>query len=161
MLRVPVDAPYVAGGRTVDANWHVLARITTSDGIEGIGYVVYPRPDLMTVIGQAARELGEHLIGMSVLEPEATWERLARRGDWVGPEGLLHCALAPLTSRCGTPPASRCRVDARAIVAGKHTSPPSLAASRARALGGSCRAFASISRTKSAMARRCRGSVSC
>jgi len=96
VLRVPVDRPYVAGGRTVDANWHVLARITTADGIEGVGYIVYPRPDLMTTIAHAARELGEHLIGMSVLEPEAAWDRLARRGDWVGPGGLLHCALAPL-----------------------------------------------------------------
>jgi len=96
VLRVPVDRPYVAGGRAVDANWHVLARITTSDGVEGIGYIVYPRPDLMTTIGHAARELGEHLIGMSVLEPEAAWDRLARRGDWVGPGGLLHCALTPL-----------------------------------------------------------------
>jgi L-alanine-DL-glutamate epimerase-like enolase superfamily enzyme len=96
VLRVPLERPYVAGGRTVDANWHVLARITTSDGVQGIGYVVYPRPDLMTTIGSAARELGEHLIGMSVLEPEAAWERLARRGDWVGPGGLLHLALSPL-----------------------------------------------------------------
>jgi L-alanine-DL-glutamate epimerase-like enolase superfamily enzyme len=96
VLRVPVDRPYVAAGRTVDANWHVLARVTTSDGVEGAGYVVYPRPDLMQTIGHAARELGAHLIGMSVLEPEAAWERLARRGDWVGPGGLLHCALAPL-----------------------------------------------------------------
>ena len=96
VLRVPVEAPYVAGGRTVDANWHVLARVTTSDGVGGIGYIVYPRPDLMTTIGRAAAELGEHLRGMSVLEPEAAWERLARRGDWVGPGGLLHCALAPL-----------------------------------------------------------------
>ena len=96
VLRVPVDRPYLAGGRTVDANWHVLARITTSDGIEGVGYIVYPRRDLMTTIAHAARELGEHLIGMSVLEPEAAWDRLARRGDWVGPGGLLHCALAPL-----------------------------------------------------------------
>ena len=38
VLRVPVERPYVAGGRTVDANWHVLARITTSHGVEGIGY---------------------------------------------------------------------------------------------------------------------------
>jgi L-alanine-DL-glutamate epimerase-like enolase superfamily enzyme len=96
VLRVPVDRPYVAGGRTVDANWHVLARITTSDGVQGFGYVVYPRPDLMTTIGHAAHELGQHLIGMSVLEPEAAWEQLARRGDWVGPGGLLHIALAPL-----------------------------------------------------------------
>jgi L-alanine-DL-glutamate epimerase-like enolase superfamily enzyme len=96
VLRVPVEQPYLAAGRTVDANWHVLARITTSDGVEGIGYIVYPRPDLMATIGHAARELGEHLIGMSVLEPEAAWERLARRGDWVGPGGLLHGALCPL-----------------------------------------------------------------
>ncbi len=96
VLRVPVDKPYTAGGRAVDANWHVLARVTTSDGVEGIGYIVYPRPDLMTAIGQAARELGEALTGMSVLEPEAAWERLARRGDWIGPGGLLHAALAPL-----------------------------------------------------------------
>ena len=96
VLRVPVERPYVAGGRTVDANWHVLARITTSDGVQGIGYVVYPRPDLMTTIGHAARELGEHLVGMSVLEPEAAWNKLARRGDWVGPGGFLHVALAPL-----------------------------------------------------------------
>ncbi|MBM3218399.1 MAG: mandelate racemase/muconate lactonizing enzyme family protein [Candidatus Rokubacteria bacterium] len=96
VVRVPVDRPYVAGARAVDANWHVLARITTSDGVEGVGYIVYPRPDLMTAIGHAARELGETLIGMSVLEPEAAWDRLARRGDWVGPGGLLHAALAPL-----------------------------------------------------------------
>src|SRR5262245_46226157 len=96
VLRVPVDRPYVAGGRTVDANWHVLARIATGDGVQGFGYVVYPRPDLMGAIGQAARELGESLIGMSVLEPEAAWNTLARRGDWVGPGGFLHVALAPL-----------------------------------------------------------------
>ncbi len=96
VLKVPVDRPYVAAGRTVDANWHVLARVTTSDGVEGVGYIVYPRPDLMTAICHAARELGEHLIGMSVLEPEAAWDRLARRGDWVGPGGLLQCALCPL-----------------------------------------------------------------
>ena len=51
VLRVAVERPYVAGGRTVDANWHVLARLTTSDGVEGIGYIVYPRPDLMARSG--------------------------------------------------------------------------------------------------------------
>ena len=96
VVRVPVEPPYTAGGRLVDANWHVLARVTTAGGVDGIGYIVYPRPDLMTAIGSAARELGENLVGMSVLEPEAAWERLARRGDWIGPGGLLHAALAPL-----------------------------------------------------------------
>jgi L-alanine-DL-glutamate epimerase-like enolase superfamily enzyme len=96
VLRVPVEHPYAAGGRTVDANWHVLARVTTADGIEGLGYIVYPRPDLMTTIATAARELGGELVGTSVAAPEAAWEALAKRADWVGPGGLLHCALAPL-----------------------------------------------------------------
>ncbi len=96
VLRVAVEDTYVAAGRQVDANWHVLARITTSDGVEGFGYIVYPRAELMQTIAQAARELSEHLIGLNVLNVEAAWTRLAQRGDWVGPGGMLHCALAPL-----------------------------------------------------------------
>ncbi len=96
LLQVPVQQAYMAGGRTVDTNWHVLARLTTTDGIQGVGYIVYPRRDLMPAIAQACRELSELLVGMHVLEVEAAWERLAKRGDWVGPGGLLHCAIAPL-----------------------------------------------------------------
>ena len=96
ILRVTVPHAYVAAGRQVDANWNVLARLTTADGVQGVGYIVYPRGDLMSAIAQASRELGTHLIGCNVLEAEAAWERLARRGDWVGPGGMLHCAIAPL-----------------------------------------------------------------
>ena len=59
VLRVPVEQTYVAGGRQVEANWHVLARVGTTDGIEGMGYIVYPRQDLMTTVATATRELGE------------------------------------------------------------------------------------------------------
>jgi L-alanine-DL-glutamate epimerase-like enolase superfamily enzyme len=96
LLRVAVEHTYVAAGRQVDANWHVLARVTTADGVQGIGYIVYPRGDLMPAIAQASRELATHLMGCNVLEVEAAWECLARRGDWVGPGGMLHCAIAPL-----------------------------------------------------------------
>ena len=96
MLQVPVEHSYVAAGRQVDANWHVLARVTTDDGIEGIGYIVYARKDLIPAVAQATRELGAHLIGMHVLEAEAAWARLTRVGDWTGPGGLLHIAIAPL-----------------------------------------------------------------
>jgi L-alanine-DL-glutamate epimerase-like enolase superfamily enzyme len=96
VLQVPVERPYTAAGRPVDANWHVLARITTADGVQGSGYIVYPRRDLIPAVAQASRELGEYLIGTNVLEVEAAWERLAKRGDWVGPGGMLHCAIAPL-----------------------------------------------------------------
>ena len=96
ILEVPVEDSYVAAGRRIDANWHVVARITTSDGVEGFGYIVKLGPQLVHAIAQATRELGEILIGMNVLEPEAAWQKLAAAGKWVGPGGLLHWAIAPL-----------------------------------------------------------------
>jgi L-alanine-DL-glutamate epimerase-like enolase superfamily enzyme len=96
VLRVPVARPYGAAGRQVTGNWHVLARITTSDGARGHGYIVSPRETLIAAVAQAARELAAELIGMHVLEIEAAWERLARAGAWIGPGGLLHLAIAPL-----------------------------------------------------------------
>jgi L-talarate/galactarate dehydratase len=95
-LQTPVERPYVAAGRRVEANWHVLVRVTTDDGIQGFGYIVSPRQDLVMALAQATRELGAHLIGTNVLEVEAAWARLALLGNWVGPGGLLHIAIAPL-----------------------------------------------------------------
>ena len=99
VLQVPVENPYTAAGRQVEGNWHVLARVTTDDGIEGIGYVVSNRGDLVRAVAQATRELGEHLIGAHVLEVEAAWARLVRAGGWTGPGGMLHIAIAPLRYR--------------------------------------------------------------
>jgi L-alanine-DL-glutamate epimerase-like enolase superfamily enzyme len=96
VLRVPVENPYTAAGRRVEGNWHVLARVTTDDGVEGIGYIVSNRGDLVRVVGEATRELGAQLIGAHVLEVEASWARLAGMGNWIGPGGLLHIAIAPL-----------------------------------------------------------------
>jgi L-alanine-DL-glutamate epimerase-like enolase superfamily enzyme len=96
VLQVPVEHAYVAAGRRVEGNWHVLARLTTDTGVEGFGYIVSNRGDLVRVVGEATRELGSHLIGAQVLEVEAAWARLAGLGGWTGPGGLLHIALAPL-----------------------------------------------------------------
>jgi L-talarate/galactarate dehydratase len=96
VLQVPVEYPYTAARRRVDSNWHILARVTTDDGIEGTGYIVSLRQDLVQAVAQATRELSAHLIGAHVLEVEAAWVRLAGAGNWVGPGGLLHIAIAPL-----------------------------------------------------------------
>ena len=66
-LFVPVTRPYSAGGRQVTGNWHVLARITTSDGVQGHGYIVALRQGLVAAVVQATRELGSQLVGMHVL----------------------------------------------------------------------------------------------
>ncbi len=96
ILKVPVENAYIAAGMAVDANWHVVARIRTRDGVEGFGYMVKPRAQLVPAIADAARELGQELIGMNVLEVEAAWQKMVRSAKWVGPGGLLHWAVAPL-----------------------------------------------------------------
>ena len=96
MLKIPVTDGYQAAGRAVDANWHVLVRVRTADGIEGVGYIVQPMGDLMQTIASGAAELAEHLPGMDIRQPEAIWSALADRASWVGPGGLLHWSLAPL-----------------------------------------------------------------
>ncbi len=96
VLCVPVTQSYTAAGKQVTGNWHVLARVTTADGVQGHGYIVSPRQGLVAAVAQATRELGTHLVGMHVLEVEAAWQRLASVGDWIGPGGLLHYAIAPL-----------------------------------------------------------------
>lgn len=96
VLKVLPATPYEAGGRIVDAFWHVLAEVTTSDGVKGFGYMVALSASMVPAVASAARELSQVLIGMHVLETEAAWERMARKGSWFGPGGLLHQAIAPL-----------------------------------------------------------------
>ena len=43
VLETPVSLEYTAAGNDVSSNWHVLARLRTDDGIEGIGWVVANR----------------------------------------------------------------------------------------------------------------------
>ena len=96
VLKVVPERIYEAAGRTVDAYWHVLAEVITTDGVKGFGYTVAPGASMVPVMGHATRELAQALVGAHVLEPEAAWERMARKGSWIGPGGMLHQAIAPL-----------------------------------------------------------------
>ena len=96
VVKVPLARAYTAAGREVGANWHVLAQIRTTDGAMGFGYIVSLNAMFVGAVARATHELGQLLVGMSVLEAEVAWQRMARAGDWVGPGGLLHYAIAPL-----------------------------------------------------------------
>ena len=48
VLETPVVSQYTAAGNQVSSNYHVLARIFTVDGVEGIGFDVVLRPTLVT-----------------------------------------------------------------------------------------------------------------
>ena len=91
-----MERPYRAVGRPVNASWHVLARVATAGGVQGVGYVVSVRPALVRPLAEMARELGQLLVGASVLEVEAARARMERVGSWVGPGGMLNMAMAPL-----------------------------------------------------------------
>ncbi|HLF04975.1 MAG TPA: hypothetical protein VI855_07135, partial [Dehalococcoidia bacterium] len=58
VLETPVKLRYVAAGHAVESNWHVLARIDTDDGIQGLGFVVANRGGLVKPLAQASQELG-------------------------------------------------------------------------------------------------------
>jgi L-alanine-DL-glutamate epimerase-like enolase superfamily enzyme len=96
VLKVIPEKVYEAAGRTVDAYWHVLAEVATTDGVTGFGYTVAPGASMVPVMGHASRELAQALVGAHVLEPEAAWERMAQKGKWIGPGGMLNQAIAPL-----------------------------------------------------------------
>lgn len=96
VLETPVDLQYVAAGNAVSSNWHVLSRVYTSDGVQGIGFAVATRAPLVQALAQTARELGQGLVGMNLLEVEAARVRLERDGGWVGPGGMLSMAISTL-----------------------------------------------------------------
>ena len=96
VLETPVKLQYVAAGHAVSSNWHVLSRIATDDGVQGIGFAVSNRATLIRPLAQTAEELGQLLVGMNVMEIAAARARLERAGGWVGPGGMLSMAIATL-----------------------------------------------------------------
>ncbi|MBM3942989.1 MAG: mandelate racemase/muconate lactonizing enzyme family protein [SAR202 cluster bacterium] len=96
VLETPVRLRYVAAGHAVESNWHVLARIDTEEGVQGIGFVVANRGSLVKPLAQTSQELGQLLVGMEALDIEAARVRMERAGGWVGPGGMLAMAISPL-----------------------------------------------------------------
>ena len=96
VLETPVESAYTAAGNQVSSNFHVLARIFTDDGMQGIGFDVVLRPTLVKSMAQTCQELGQLLVGMNVLEIETARAKLERASGWAGPGGLVNMAIAPL-----------------------------------------------------------------
>ena len=96
VLETPVSLEYTAAGNDVSSNWHVLARLRTDDGIEGIGWVVANRGGLVRAMASAAAELGDLLVGLNVLDHEAACQRMSRASSWVGPGGMATMAMSAL-----------------------------------------------------------------
>ena len=96
VLETPVDLQYIAAGHSVQSNWHVLSRVNTADGIQGIGFAVATRAPLVRALAHTAEELGQALVGMRITEIEAARAKMEGMGGWIGPGGMLSMAMATL-----------------------------------------------------------------
>ncbi len=94
VLETPVSLEYTAAGHDVASNWHVLARLRTDDGVEGVGWVVANRGSLVRAMASAAAELGDLLVGLDVLDHEAAYLHMTRAANWVGPGGMATMAMS-------------------------------------------------------------------
>ena len=96
ILETPVSLEYTAAGHAVASNWHILARLRTDTGIDGIGWVVANRGGLVRAMASAAAELGDLLTGLNVLDHHAAYRRMERAANWVGPGGLATMAMSAI-----------------------------------------------------------------
>ena len=96
ILETPVSLPYTAAGHAVASNWHLLARLRTDTGIDGIGWVVANRGGLVRAMASAAAELGSLLTGLNVLDHHSAYRRMERAANWVGPGGLATMAISAI-----------------------------------------------------------------
>ena len=69
---VPLDVPmHMQGGRSLTHIPHILVRLYTDDGIEGLGYALSLYPRSIAPIRSAIEELGAVVVGMDPLMQEA------------------------------------------------------------------------------------------
>jgi L-alanine-DL-glutamate epimerase-like enolase superfamily enzyme len=93
LVSMPVAGQLADATRKVESIGYLIVRVTTRDGLEGIGVTYHE------VGGEATRSLIEHniaprLIGRDPLETEAIWEELFHYLRGVGRKGLTFCALS-------------------------------------------------------------------
>ena len=83
-----VDVWLVEG---IKYNWTLL-RITTEDGSTGVGEATnWPGSPL---VYHAAQHLGERIIGLDARRIDFIWSKLYRDLNWLGPTGVMMCAMS-------------------------------------------------------------------
>ena len=83
-----VDVWLVEG---IKYNWTLL-RVTADNGLTGVGEATnWPGSPL---VYHAARHLGERIIGLDPRRIDFIWTKLYRDLNWLGPTGVLMCAMS-------------------------------------------------------------------
>ncbi|HEX4894507.1 MAG TPA: mandelate racemase/muconate lactonizing enzyme family protein [Hyphomicrobiaceae bacterium] len=95
VLNLQADEPLADAKPMMGHREMVLCKITTADGIEGIG-VTFFGGALTRSLGQAVRDLGEVIVGENPLNIERCVEKMKNAGSHCGPGGIFHLALAAI-----------------------------------------------------------------
>ena len=73
--RLQRDVPIRNGSYVYSAEGHIIVRVRTDDGVEGIGFThAQPGPDL--AVYESARALAGLIVGLDVTRVEAAWDRM-------------------------------------------------------------------------------------
>lgn len=83
-----VDVWLVEG---IKYNWTLL-RVTADNGLTGVGEATnWPGSPL---VYHAAQHLGQHIIGLDPRRVDFIWTKLYRDFNWLGPTGVMMCAMS-------------------------------------------------------------------
>ena len=96
-MDVPLDVPrHEKSGNRVSHIPHILVRLYTDDGIEGLGYVLSLYPRSIPPIKSAIEQLGPVVVGMDPLMQEAVSAAMHRALAWIGPFGAASMAYTAI-----------------------------------------------------------------
>ena len=93
LVSAPVLGGFADATRKVETIGFVIVRITTDQGLEGIG-VTYHEVGGEATCELINRNMTPRLIGRDPLETEAIWQEFFHYLRGVGRKGLMYCALS-------------------------------------------------------------------
>ena len=92
LVSAPVPGGLADATRKVETIGFVIVRVTTDQGLEGIG-ITYHEAGGEATCELINRNMVPRLLGSDPLESEAIWEELFHYLRGVGRKGLMFCAL--------------------------------------------------------------------
>ncbi|PZC47882.1 MAG: L-alanine-DL-glutamate epimerase [Chloroflexi bacterium] len=82
----------MGGGRGLSHIPHILVRLHTDNGIEGLGYILILQPRSIAPVKSAIEQLGPVVVGMDPLTQEAVNAAMHKAIAWIGPFGAASAA---------------------------------------------------------------------
>ena len=95
LVAAPVAAGYGDATRKVESVGFVIVRVTTQDGLEGVG-VTYNEVGGLAIKTLIDHDMAPRLLGRDPLETEVIWQEFAQYLRGVARKGLVYCALSAI-----------------------------------------------------------------